>query len=171
MRPLHWGCGWQPYPPLVATVRFSLTLIGNEKKQTVPHRRWPPSHGTHRRSVVAILQTIQQGETTRSRPNSGCLAVITTTHNARGPRHIRHWTPPHSSPRLTRGPRHARLSTPGRKSVYKVAARMKNCVAPLPSFPTETRATPAGQQYLVHHPRTASTIKPANQAVVRTVFR
>ena len=87
--------------------------------------------------------------------------------NARGPRHIRRWTPPHSR-RLEEtphaGPRHVRHNTPRHKSVSEVAIRIG---AELPRFlepPKNSHAPTEDRHHLVAPPaQKAPAAMPANQ--------
>ena len=127
-RPLHWAteadqslaaAANKPTSPQVAAVGYGprAERKTRETDRTAPHRR-----GHRHAGPTAVVPLQHHTPSDRVKPpdpdHTGCLAVATAKHNARGPRCIRRWIPPHSSPRLTRGPCHARLSTPSRRSVY-----------------------------------------------------
>jgi hypothetical protein len=168
MKTSHRGKQPSPSHEVAVKARPRANKKMRETNHTAPRR--PPSCRIRRRSTAATSHIIRQGESTELGPLAGCLAVTTMKHNARGPRHIRSWTPPRARC-LTEDTACGGLTTSQIRLLCHHQDDEQCC--PILKIPIkQSNHAPLGQQHLVGPPmHTASAAIPARQVVACAIFQ
>jgi hypothetical protein len=146
----HAAPAHQPHKCSRPNIRRDPKMKEDKKDADTTTPRRPPPCRAHRRSTVATSPPPKQHEDTESEPQ----------HNARGPRRIRRWTPPHSCAGAT--PHSPRNSCS--RFVSKVAVKVVSRDALPPKPQISNRVTASCRHHLVALPmRKATATKPEDQ--------